>query len=209
MISRLPPAVLGSILSYIPIIEAVRTSICSRSWRYNWLNTHKLVFKQHEFQDWKCVYPMTKTQKFLNIVYHVLILHQGPITDFTLAMDGASESCSEIDIIINALWLRTNTVSKFKLKFKLKSGYSLPSNIFNFKSLKALHLKNCEINFKPPFAGFPNLTTLWLYDVNISATTLVHLLSRSQSLKSCYLVSSSLLECVNIYVGLDGIMSLI
>ncbi|GKC21501.1 F-box/FBD/LRR-repeat protein, partial [Tanacetum coccineum] len=187
MISHLPPAVLGSILSYIPIQEAVRTCICSKAWRYNWMNTHRLVFKEHKFEDWKCVYPMTKKEKFLSIIYHVLILHQGPISDFTLVMEAASESCSEIGVMINALWLRTKTVLKFKLKFKRKSSYSLPSNIFNLESLKDLHLNKCQIKFPPPFAGFPKLTNLRLDDVNISATTLVYLLSRCPLLKICVL----------------------
>ncbi|GJY47122.1 F-box/FBD/LRR-repeat protein-like protein [Tanacetum coccineum] len=50
-ISNLPLPIIENILCSLPIKEAVRTSILSRNWRYNWTGIPKLVFDEEEMFD--------------------------------------------------------------------------------------------------------------------------------------------------------------
>ncbi|XP_024196226.1 F-box/FBD/LRR-repeat protein At1g13570 [Rosa chinensis] len=83
-ISNLPSGVTQQILSFLPIREAVRTSILSSNWRHKWAMVRHLVF------DDQCVSDMMKggtkrTKTFENIVDHVLLLHSGSIDTFKLS----------------------------------------------------------------------------------------------------------------------------
>ncbi|PRQ39153.1 putative F-box domain-containing protein [Rosa chinensis] len=83
-ISNLPSGVTQQILSFLPIREAVRTSILSSNWRHKWAMVWHLVF------DDQCVSDMMRggikrTKTFENIVDHVLLLHSGSIDTFKLS----------------------------------------------------------------------------------------------------------------------------
>lgn len=48
---NLPQNIIETILCLVPIKDAVRTSILSRSWRYNWVTIPKLVFSEKDIFD--------------------------------------------------------------------------------------------------------------------------------------------------------------
>ncbi|MCH93729.1 F-box/FBD/LRR-repeat protein [Trifolium medium] len=83
-ISCLPGHVIDQILSYLPIKEAMRTSVLSSEWSNKWYTLPNLVF------DVRCVSaaasqdPSVINDKFLSIVDHVLLLHNGPINKFEI-----------------------------------------------------------------------------------------------------------------------------
>ncbi|GJU20486.1 F-box/FBD/LRR-repeat protein-like protein [Tanacetum coccineum] len=111
-ISNVPPSIIETILCLLPIQEAARTSILSRDWRYHWVKIPKLVFDKNSFQasadetelsileqtfgrqnrrkvmDERC--------KVFYAIYQILLLHEGPIHEFTLSMT-ADNSFVEID----------------------------------------------------------------------------------------------------------------
>ena len=201
-ISSLPPTIIESILCLLPIQEAARTSVLSKEWRYIWTKIPKLVFdedtlvvstNENQLSVMEENYKTPSLRKDMNLmckffyaIYQILLAHQGPILEFTLAVF-AVDSCIEIDQIL-AYLSRQNTV--MKLTLELQNEYKLPSSIFSLHHLTNLSLTFLKIDHEPRFNGFPSLTTLCLKKVNISKKTLRHLISNCPLLKSFSLVSS-------------------
>ncbi|KAK2398760.1 F-box/FBD/LRR-repeat protein [Trifolium repens] len=81
-ISFLPGHVIDQILSYLPIREAVRTSVLSNKWRNKWYTLPNLVFDKHCVSHVASKHPLVIENKFLKIVDHVLLVHSGAINMF-------------------------------------------------------------------------------------------------------------------------------
>ncbi|KAI7726256.1 hypothetical protein M8C21_008600, partial [Ambrosia artemisiifolia] len=194
---KLPPNIIETILCFLPIQEAARTSVLSREWRYHWMKIPKLVFIEDAFQvstdddgelsDMGQPYDhpsqrneMIKRGKLFDAIYQVLSMHEDPIHEFTLSMvtDGSSV---EIDRVIFLL-SQKNTVRKLKLEFI--SGYKLSLNIFSSHRLIDLHLIGCDLDHEPMFNGFGDLVSLYLQEVMVSRKALLHLLSNCPLLRS-------------------------
>ncbi|GJY65609.1 F-box/FBD/LRR-repeat protein-like protein [Tanacetum coccineum] len=203
IISSLPPIIKETILCLLPIQEAVRTSVLSKEWRYSWTKMPKLVFNDRKFRistelNRLSVMEQTfhnlserKTMsdkcKFFYAIYQVLLLHQGPILEFTLSMHGANYGCVEIDQMITHL-SRKNTVTKLMLD--LNNSYRLPLSIFSLQQLTDLTLTHCEIDHQPPSNGFASLTSLCLEGVDITKKTHLDLISSCPVLKRLELNAS-------------------
>ncbi|KAI3688363.1 hypothetical protein L1987_82075 [Smallanthus sonchifolius] len=192
-ISKLPVGIIETILCLLPIQEAVRTSILSREWRYHWIKIPKLVFIEDKYQvstdgsvlDDKASKrkEIAKRRKLFYAIYQVLLMHQGPILEFTLSMkvDG---SCVEIDNIILHL-SKKNTVKILKLDFLYDGyeGYTLPISLFSLHQLTDMHLNDCSLFHERSFNEFGCLTTLHLESVYTYEKTLMRLLSSCPLLK--------------------------
>ncbi|KAJ0667128.1 putative F-box-like domain superfamily protein [Helianthus annuus] len=103
IITRLPQAIIETILCLFPIEEATRTSILSKEWRYRWTKIPKLVFCQSIVKRtsemkplnwWKQLsrvdYARIKKDmrcRLFYVIHQVLLLRRGPIHEFTLSMD--------------------------------------------------------------------------------------------------------------------------
>ncbi|XP_071696490.1 F-box/FBD/LRR-repeat protein At1g13570-like isoform X2 [Rutidosis leptorrhynchoides] len=190
MISKLPPGIIETILCLLPIQEAARTSILSKEWRYHWIKIPKLVFDEDTFEEvsangvevsgWEPTFEapnqrkkLTKRCRCFYAIFQVLLMHEGPIHEFTLSID-TDDSCVEIDQIIFHL-SRKNTVKKLTLEFLW--DYRLPKSLFSLHQLTDLYLIRCDVYYEPTFNGFSSLTSLWLEAVMTSKETLMHLLS--------------------------------
>lgn len=203
-ISTIPPNIIESILCLVPIQDAARTCILSKEWRYTWTKISKLFFGLYPriipnrvsiddnpllILEETFAVPserifMSRRFKLFSAIFQVLLVHQGPILDFTLSVD-ADETCVEIDQIISYL-SRKNTVKKLTLKLSLE--YKLPLSLFSLHQLTDLSLVYCEIDHEPSFNGFANLTSLHMDHVNINKQTLLHLVSSCPLLKSFHLI---------------------
>ncbi|CAK8569935.1 unnamed protein product [Lathyrus sativus] len=163
-ISNLPGHVIDQILSYLPIREAVRTSVLSKIWKNKWYTLPNLVFNK---QGVASEGALVNQSKFVKIVDHVLLLHSGPTNMFKF---------SEYDLICDVLvtdidrWvlhLTGRSIKKLVLEFlphEEKEYYKIPWCLFSCRSLHHLKLKCCWL--KPPkeFRGFRNLRSL---DLNL------------------------------------------
>ncbi|KAJ0428596.1 putative FBD domain, F-box-like domain superfamily protein [Helianthus annuus] len=189
-ISTLPQTIIETILCLLPIEEAARTSILSREWRFKWTTIPKLVFSDSTLErpssenrlsliDWDKTHDSSRCKLFYAI-HQVLLLHQGPIHEFTLSAD---DDFFEIDQIILHL-SRNHTLKKLTLSFWETGVYKLPSSVFSLHHLTDLHLEWCDIDHKQIFNGsLGSLTSLSLLEVGISNETLLRLLSKCPSLK--------------------------
>nr|XP_043634797.1 F-box/FBD/LRR-repeat protein At1g13570-like [Erigeron canadensis]XP_043634798.1 F-box/FBD/LRR-repeat protein At1g13570-like [Erigeron canadensis] len=187
IISNLPQNIIETILCHLHIRDAVRTSILSKNWRYSWTRIPKLVFVEDIFEEeyeWRQPRNLMHLEsKFLYAMYQVLLMHQGPILQFTCDMR-AGRNRFLIDQIILHL-SRSNTVTELKLQLNGDGHpYVLPFSIYSLQKLTYLHLFDCRIRHKPTFSGFGSLTTLCLRCVSIYGETLLRLLSKSPLLKT-------------------------
>ncbi|KAJ0562051.1 putative F-box-like domain superfamily protein [Helianthus annuus] len=146
-ISKLPVGVIETILCLLPIQEAARTSILSKEWRYHWTKIPKLVFNENTFQvsndgaelsvlEQTFDKPskrkeMAERCKLFYAIYQVLLIHEGPVLEFSLSMhiDG---SCVEIDHVLLHL-SKKKTLKILTLDFY--GSYRLPLSLFSLHQL--------------------------------------------------------------------------
>ncbi|KAI7742914.1 hypothetical protein M8C21_008719, partial [Ambrosia artemisiifolia] len=193
-ISKLPTGIIETILCLMPIQDAARTSVLSREWRYHWTKIPKLAFIERTFQvsnnqaDLSVLEQtfsssirktMYKRRKLLYAIYQVLLIHQGPIHEFTLRMD-VDDFYVEINHIILHL-VNRNTVKILQLD--LAGHYALPLSFCSLHQLTNLSVRNCSFDRLLSFSGFCCLTTLCLQHASINVKTLMCLLSSCPLLK--------------------------
>lgn len=85
----MPEDIQVAILGFLPLRDAVRTSILSRNWRYSWTMIRHLIFDEKFFESIKekldqCHNPEWKALKFVSVINNVLLLHNSPILIFSL-----------------------------------------------------------------------------------------------------------------------------
>lgn len=184
-LSSLPAHVIDQILSQLPIRDAVRTSVLSKKWRYKWATVPHLVFDNH------CVSTSSQDQTFIknklvNIVDHVLLLHNGPILKFKLSHRDLL-GVSDIDRWI--LYMSRSCVKEFILEIWKGQRYKVPSSLFLCQNLIHLELFNCLL--KPPstFKGFRNLKSLDLQHITLSQDVFENLISSSPMLERLTLMN--------------------
>ncbi|XP_021989864.1 F-box/FBD/LRR-repeat protein At1g13570 isoform X4 [Helianthus annuus] len=198
-INTLPQTILENILCLLPIQEAARTSIFSREWRYKWTTIPKLDFCSSTVPEIRTQENQTshverarkimeRRRKLFNAIPRVLLMHQGPIHEFSIDSI-ANCDCFELDPIIFHL-SRNHAVKKLKLAFDYMYPHKLPLCAFSLHHLRDLDLSYVVIDHQPIFSGFGSLRSLSLYYVKISTKALLHLLSNCPSLKRFNLLGS-------------------
>ncbi|GKC75964.1 F-box/FBD/LRR-repeat protein-like protein [Tanacetum coccineum] len=124
---------------------------------------------------------MDRKSKLIYAICQVLLIHDGPINEFTLSLC-LSRKHVKIDPILTYLPRKTR-VKKLKFNF----GWPLhcvPLSHYSFGHLTDLYLIRCGFHLPPTFNGFGSLTSLYLQEVNFSTVTLQHLLSNCPLLKT-------------------------
>ncbi|KAI7726306.1 hypothetical protein M8C21_014362 [Ambrosia artemisiifolia] len=124
--------------------------------------------------------------KLLYIVYPILLLHQGPILEFSLCISRLS-SCCEIDQIILHL-SKSDTLKKLTLCIGAGDDHKLLPAFFKLQQLTDLKLQNCV--FQPPvtFKGFSSLVSLCLNNVSITEEVFLQFISNCPELKNFTLI---------------------
>ncbi|XP_019230366.1 PREDICTED: F-box/FBD/LRR-repeat protein At1g13570-like [Nicotiana attenuata] len=173
IISNLPRDVIKFILTCLPLRDAVRTSILSRKWRYNWTKVPKLTLDSRLWKKTKQNISNPRV-KFAVILFQLLSLHQGPITECRVSISDLKD-CPEIDNLI--FFLSRNGVEHLDFEFPKGEKYKLPSSVFTCSHMRHLTLKYCLINLPPAFEAFSRLLILELYKVTISDKSLENLIS--------------------------------
>ncbi|KAJ4951986.1 hypothetical protein NE237_028818 [Protea cynaroides] len=182
MLSNLPENILEDILSRLSTRDVVRTSVLSTMWRYKWISVPHLIFSD------ECI-PISAGSlghdKLVKIVYHVLLLHRGPVVTFKIS-SLQLQSCSEIDSWM--LYLSFNTVKEFKLQISKPERHNIPPCLFSFTQLIHLILVGCIIELPVTFQGFSCLKSLGFQKVTLSNATLERLVSTCPQLEMLKLV---------------------
>jgi len=181
IISCLPSHLIDHILSYLPIREAVRTSVLSSDWRNQWYTLPNLVFDLNCVSNIEAIEdPSIFISKLLRIVDHVLRLHFGPINKFQLFNPGCDligvNYVTDIDRWI--LCLTEKSIKEFVLQIFVAEKYNkIPQCLFSCQSLRYLKLDCCCIQPPTTFKGFKNLKSLELYQVTMAQDAFENLIS--------------------------------
>ncbi|GKB20982.1 F-box/FBD/LRR-repeat protein-like protein [Tanacetum coccineum] len=164
-LSDLPACLIEMILCFIPIQEAGRTSILSREWRYRWTKIPKLVFKENTFQSHERQ-KMDRRCKLIYAVGQVLLMHDGPIHEFTLSLRISPRV--NFDHIITHLSRKTG-IKKLKLNFgkartlqQILSSCPLLKTVFMNIHCSHITRSNGGFTFTELFECLPVIETLYL-----------------------------------------------
>jgi hypothetical protein len=200
-ISCLPDRVIDQILSCLPIKEAVRTSILSSKWSNKWYTLPNLVFDKHCISDAATQDPSVINNKFLRIVDHVLLLHNGPINKFLIHdyYCNLISLSSMTDIQRWIIHLTRRSIKEFVLHIWLEERYTMPWCLFSCQSLHHLELKCCLL--KPPtaFEGFKNLKSLALSHITMTQNSFENMISNSPFLEKLMLFNLDGFSQINIH----------
>ncbi|MFS7959758.1 putative F-box domain, leucine-rich repeat domain superfamily, F-box-like domain superfamily [Helianthus anomalus] len=178
-ISDLPESIIETILAKLPIIEAVRTSVLSSKWRYKWTTLTELKFDDNCVSNTR--YRALAETSVVRFVNHFLLLHNGPISRFTL-----SSACLRGSPYVDQWLLLLSRKDVQELSFRLGQGewFKAHSSLFSCKKLIGLELVRCELDPPLCFNGFPYLKNLYLQQVRIAPDAMETLISSCTLLES-------------------------
>lgn len=175
-ISNLPDAILHLILSFLQTVDAVKTSVLSKRWRYLWTSLGYLEFDHCYFwsRHIKFWYQREFSEKFTNFVTCVLSFRDGSdIKRFRLSSFNFCNKWVDkwIDVVIS------HNVRELDLSLCPEGAFLLPHSIGSSKYLTALKLNlfNHVLEI-PKTMVFNKLTSLHLVSLRFSNDGLARLL---------------------------------
>ncbi|KAL9664485.1 hypothetical protein QQ045_019888 [Rhodiola kirilowii] len=172
IISGLPDEIRERILGYLPICDAVRSSVLSRKWRYSWTRAPQLNLCLDEELETDMDF---SSEEYRGWVGRILLSHVGPIHTFILHMTLRDR---DEDLNTWLLFLSRNGIKDLKLlNEEFLDFFYVPQSIFQCLGLSCLTLRKINLYSSLPFRGFPNLTKLVLFDVDIPGDMLEQVIS--------------------------------
>ncbi|KAJ4775338.1 F-box/RNI-like/FBD-like domains-containing protein [Rhynchospora pubera] len=199
-ISSLPDCVLSSILSLLPIKDAVRTSVLSSRWRHLWKATPLRLddtYLRPENPD-RDDGPWGHWTR--QAVSSIFASHHGPIITLCLSRFDESAFQPEMYLFVESAVQRGSIrqLTLFSKSSVLFSTYYLPLSLLNCDSLHQLSLYGCHFPQPLPPSIFPNLKELRLRGVPLPNDLLRILLSECRSLETLHVFFCSLDPVINI-----------
>ncbi|CAI9278677.1 unnamed protein product [Lactuca saligna] len=126
----------------MPIRDALRTSILSKKWRYCWTGIQKLVFDDNLVKQSSNMEEEIEKYKLINAIFHVLLLHKGPVSELCICITDA-EIVNEIDQIILHL-SRSKNIKKFTFEISsIDEYYKLPFSFTYLSNTVKLRFHQC------------------------------------------------------------------
>ncbi|XP_071689828.1 F-box/FBD/LRR-repeat protein At1g13570-like isoform X2 [Rutidosis leptorrhynchoides] len=157
IINTMPSNVVSCILDFLPLQDAVRTSILSRNWRYKWTKMNQLVFNKDFFE---CIVRKKGDIDHGKIITRLLVHHEGSITKFVLYVPSDYKRFDQQDLSLWVKLLSRKSVKEMIVINKKPAPIILPTNIFSCVDLKRLILHCCCLPRNASIRGFPNLLSL-------------------------------------------------
>ncbi|CAM8947336.1 unnamed protein product [Rhodiola kirilowii] len=172
-ISELPVHLREHILGCLSIKDAVATSVLSSKMKFCWTGLRTLIF---DWEFWGC-YGDNELVEHARAIDRVLMLHSGPIHEFTLRIPEIKDTTLDINAWLHVL--SNNGVQNIDIgasDFE-DSTFPIPSSLFHCRLLEKLCLFNCKITLPSEFKGCANLKSLSLDNVDIASSLLGSLIS--------------------------------
>nr|KJB61472.1 hypothetical protein B456_009G360200 [Gossypium raimondii] len=212
-ISNLHNEVLARIISDLPAIEAIRTTILSKRWKDLWRYASRLDFDPKgvrklygdDIDD-----PREEISRVVKNIENVLLSHKRNLISCRIVHLLSSYRNGDVE-----KWIKYLTSEKkvqelafrcddFQHQFYRRSrsglGLNLPSGVFSCETLQSLEFTHYSIRSDSPFHHCHNLKTLKLYHCAISTETLEAIVSSCDRLEHLSVCSSpSRLKQVRIF----------
>ncbi|GFY91758.1 hypothetical protein Acr_08g0001540 [Actinidia rufa] len=158
-LSTLPEELRRHIISFLPMKDAVRSSILSRKWSRICYSLPNLIFEFHRFPNVE-----SKLDRFVEFIDQMISRQDDSrIKTFKLAFWVENETFTRIKNAWITFAVQRN-VENLILTTQMGKTQSLPSCIFTSKSLKGLHLGIHDLKL-PTSIDLPNLKELVLMSV--------------------------------------------
>lgn len=209
--------VLCSVLSQLPMEEAVKTSILSCQWKYIWCHQTSLNF------NCKTIMPRVAwstreavRQEFIKRVNAVLRQRNGAgVEKMNIRFDLDDRHAADVDRWVNLaiasktkvltleLWLDSPAIV-YRLRVsdpERMEPYNFPFQLFdecNGSHLRSLHLSTVSLKLPTNFKGFLNLKKLYLSGVSITDEDLGHFVSKCSVLEFLGVLFCTMLETLTI-----------
>ncbi|WMV28753.1 hypothetical protein MTR67_022138 [Solanum verrucosum] len=153
-IGDLPNCILHTILEFMPIQDAGRTSVLSKKWMHIWSTLPHLVFGPLFFK-----YVSNIGASAATIIHKILMQHTGNIMGFHLISITCKLAQSDVDQCI--IFISKHGIKNLTLDMANDENYMLPNRIFTCATLTHLKLSRCIFKL-PDGTKFPNLVSLQL-----------------------------------------------
>uniref|UniRef100_M1DSM9 Ubiquitin-protein ligase n=1 Tax=Solanum tuberosum TaxID=4113 RepID=M1DSM9_SOLTU len=153
-IGDLQDGILHTILEFMPIQDAARTSVLSKKWIPIWSTQPHLVFDPLFFQ-----YVSNIGASAATVIYKILMQHTGNIMGFHLISSTCKLAQSVVDQFI--IFVSKHGIQKLTLDMANEENYMLPNRIFTCATLTHLKLSRCFFKL-PDGTQFPILVSLQL-----------------------------------------------
>ncbi|PIA60582.1 hypothetical protein AQUCO_00300225v1 [Aquilegia coerulea] len=156
-ISYLPDPVRSHIVSFLPMRDAIRTSILSKQWRHIYYSLSRLEFDQYDFTKIK-----HKAADFRDFVDRIVICHDGSdIQKFSLKTRLDDEFISSSRVRTWVSFALQHNVQELEMWMYYGKITNLPFRFFTCMTLRVLSLVCVEIEW-PTTVRFPVLKYLYV-----------------------------------------------
>eukprot|EP00262_Sarcandra_glabra_P011040 TRINITY_DN26739_c0_g1_i1.p1 TRINITY_DN26739_c0_g1~~TRINITY_DN26739_c0_g1_i1.p1 ORF type:complete len:462 (+),score=36.18 TRINITY_DN26739_c0_g1_i1:87-1472(+) len=196
-ISNLPECIMSSIISLLPIKEAVRTCILSKKWRYIWTSISTLDLDQlllpENFDNPREIW------KWVDIVNnHILKFHTGFAFSCKISHFYLSEFIHYVEPWLNKLY-QIGCIRDLSVLCTGELGfYPVPSCLLRCESLRILELQRCKFHPVSPFSGFSNVRVLTLRGCYLTDDTVRGIFSSCVVLESLDLIRCHGFMCLDV-----------
>ncbi|XP_011627024.1 F-box/FBD/LRR-repeat protein At1g13570 isoform X2 [Amborella trichopoda] len=193
--SELPKAVIESILSLLPIRDAIQVSLLSRKWRHAWASIPCLNIDNYSLEHVSKVYhgdPRTFT-RFLRLMKRFFLFRCEPVQRCKIEVD-LQQWGFLLDLWINYFkerGLPELVLGHFGGSF-YGGLYQVPCSVFDCGSLKLLKITNCRLELPSSFNGFPHIETVEFKNCDLADNLLQGIASNSPRLETLTLYYSKL-----------------
>ncbi|KAJ1691738.1 hypothetical protein LUZ63_015893 [Rhynchospora breviuscula] len=201
LISNLPDCLLSSILSVLPIRDAIRTSVLSSRWRDLW-KLNPLHFDDSSIAFDHIASPLSPFQtqvKTFEALNSIASVHPGPIHNFRISRLREPAFHCEIDTLMQTLTRKGIRDLSLSFGHRDQLRYRLPSSFLQCQTLRKALLSDCFFLPSPVVNScFPNLRDLTLEFVFLWDHLLQCLLESCKQLEVLQLINCSGLQYVRL-----------
>ncbi|KAI5640625.1 hypothetical protein M9H77_23955 [Catharanthus roseus] len=168
-ISNLPDSILCFILSFLPTLYSVRTSLLSKRWKLLWTQVPTIRINARHKDEISFTTPNDKGKLIEKIVSGILLHHNAPSLDILyLHVEGKISKLS--------LWINDAIAKNIKhldLQTSFTESIEVPENLFICKTLESLKLYDLQVMIRGG-VQLSRLHTLVLYFVTFGDEECFH-----------------------------------
>ncbi|GJW44932.1 putative F-box-like domain superfamily protein [Tanacetum coccineum] len=185
-ISNMPDNVISHIMDLLPIHDAVRTSILSKSFRFKWTLRTVLVFDCNFF-DPGLQGKINSNEKIISRILHCL---KGSVTKFVLKLPKCKMLDDE-DVCLWVMFLSEKGIKELTIINLHPRPLMLHTYIFSCLGLIQLTIRNCCLYMPLSFYGFPKLWSLDLFVIEFKTGNIERFITQCPLLKSLIIHGNS------------------